>query len=124
MRRPGIPTIDTTQLQQLFTELELPSFTEPIPLGTIFETDVEGVKIEELGPKVNEWTRIKYIEDYKMYLKNQERHTTTLVALYNVTWGQCLKKLQDCMKAEETYKAIETEMNVAELLKLVKAVSI
>ena len=116
--------LDTTKLQQLFKDLELPSFVEPIPPGSVIESDVEGVKIEELGPTVDEWTKIKYIEDYKLYIANQERLDATLIALYNVAWGQCSKRMQDRLKAEDNYEALASEMNVAKLLKLIKVVGI
>ena len=65
-------------------------FEEPAVLGSTNnqkEMKVEGtkgVKVEETTNQPTKWDRIKYIEEYKLYLKNQERLADTLIALYNV----------------------------------------
>ena len=115
--------LDAASLQSLFKKLEAPKLDEPTPPGYMFKREVvEGVEIEEVN-ETNEWAKIKYVEELKMYLKNQERLTATLVALYNVVWGQCSKKLQDRIKAEDTYARILQTTDTTELLKLIKIVT-
>ena len=112
--------LDNTKLQTLFKNLETPTYEEPkVPnkdtVPDFFKTEEHDI--------TSEWERIRYVEDYKMYLKNKERLTSTLIGLYNITWGQFSRKMQDRLKAEDSFKAIQTENNVAGLLKLIKIVS-
>ena len=112
--------LDTAKLQDLFKKLELPTYTQPIPPGTAREKQLEGVKIEEVGSAIDEWSKIKYTEEFKLYLSNQERLESTLIAIFNVAWGQCSRKLQDQIRAEKNFETIEKTSNVADLLKLIK----
>ena len=64
-----------------------------------------------------------YAEKIKMFLRNEERLAATLIALYNVVWGQCSIKMQDRLLAEEKFAKIKKTDDVVGLLKLIKAIS-
>ena len=80
--------LDTTKLQTLFKKLETPEFEEPV-IPTKEDSDSE----DKSTHKPTEWEVIKFTKEYKLYLKNQERLTATLIALFNVVWGQCSRHI-------------------------------
>ena len=110
-------SLDTALLQTLFKEVKTPSYDEPIEPGSETEVKQEGQR-----QQIREWDKIKYTENFHLYLKNQERLTSTLIALYNVVLGQCSKKLQDRLKAETNHEVIAKTNDVAALLKNVKII--
>ena len=76
---------DIGMLQSVFKRLEKPTLTEPEPPST-------KIKNEEGEKDANEWERLKFTERMRMFLRNEERLETTMIALYNVAWGQCSQK--------------------------------
>ena len=75
--------LDTTLLQPIFKELKEPMVEPPKTPGTKSIETEDGVKLEEEGV-TTEWDRVMYTEEVKLYLRNRERLTATLIALYNV----------------------------------------
>ena len=100
--------LDTAMLQTLFKQLKTPSIDEPkLPEQS------KTIKAEEGMQEISEWDKIKYTENFRPYLKNQERLTSTLIALYNVALGQCSKKLQDRLKAETGFDEVSKLSDIA-----------
>ena len=81
--------LNTTLLQPLFKELRKSEVTPP--LRPITEGK-KGVKAEE--GEMSNWQRFMYTEEVKLYLRKKERLKATLIALYNVVWGQCSRKMK------------------------------
>ena len=114
--------LDTTKLQTLFKNLVKPSFEEPTIPTSKATSKTTGAEGEE-PYQPTKWEKIKFVEEYKLYLKSQERLTATLIALFNVVWGQCSRRIQERLKAEEDYEEAYQKSNVAVLLKFIKIVS-
>ena len=76
---------DTKALKILFTKLEQPVITAPIPIKN--PTPVEDIIFKE---------------EVRQYSKDKKSLESTLVSLYNVVWGQCSKLLQNKLKANQT----------------------
>ena len=45
---------------------------------------------------------------------------SVVVALYNVTWGQCSPMIQNCLESLDDYIRIRKESNIANLLKEIR----
>ena len=111
-------------LQPLFKRLEAPMVPEPTPPGSKMSDEGEGVMVKIEGKQtVSEWERLRYTECMKMALRNEERLAGTLIALYNVVWGQCSDKMRNRLTGDEKFKMIMEDDDVVELLKLIKAIS-
>ena len=77
-------TRDIKALKVLFTKLEQPVITVPIP--TKNPTPVEDILFKE---------------EVRQYSKDKKSLESMLVSLYNVVWGQCSKLLQNKLKASQ-----------------------
>ena len=114
-------SLDTVLLQPLFKDLSEPKITPPKTPSEKRE-EAMGVKTEA-DEAPSEWEKIIYMEETKMFLKNKERLQVTLVALYNVVWGQCSRKMKDRLMAKKKYEKVKATNDVKELLVLVKIIS-
>ena len=90
--------------------------TSSVPEQTI-PTGIAVVKGEE--PEVSEWEKLKCFEEVKPYLKSNERLNFISVAVYNVIWFQCSRKIQNRFKGNEKYEGIRRKHEVNELFKLI-----
>ena len=74
-------------------------------------------------PEVSEWAKLKYLEEIKLYLKNKERLSSTVVGLFNVVWGQCSRKVQNRCRAHADYPEIKNNHKIAEVLKVIRDIT-
>ena len=112
---------DIGMLQPVFKRLEKPILNEP-------ESPSENVKSEDnktagAETDLSEWERLKFTERMRMYLRSEERLNTTMIALYNVAWGQCSQKMQDRLESEASFPEIKKNDDLVGLLKLIKIIS-
>ena len=122
-------------LQPLFKRLETPKLEQPkAPTnptkktvkveGTLGSQDTKGSK-DTTGAEeqVDKWEQVIFTERVKMYLHQEERLKSVMIALYNVTWGQCSRTMKDQLEAHQDFSKIAKADDVVGLLKLVKVLS-
>ena len=93
-------------LKVLFTQLKKPTIIKP-------EQDKESELYDETI----------YKEEVRQSIKDKRSLESTLVALYNVVWGQCSKLLQNKLKASPKFTTFDDESDVIMLLTEVKRLS-
>ena len=73
---------------------------------------------------MSEWEKMKYLKEVKLYLKNKERLSSTVVGLYNILiWGQCSKKVQNRCRAHKKCQDIKKNHKVDVLLKVIRDIT-
>ena len=121
-------------LQPLFKRLEHPKVETPAPPMNfpkkVIKEEItksgdeeEEEEEKETDESTSEWEKLIFRERIKMYLHQEQRLKSTLIGLYNVTWGQCSRKMKDQLEANEGYAKISKADDVVGLLKLIKVLS-
>ena len=58
-----------------------------------------------------------------MYIKEERSLWSAVLALYNITWGQCSSMIQNRLELLIEYHKIRKDSNIADLLKEIRGVS-
>ena len=114
---------DSVFLLPIFKDLNQPTLEEPRKPEVKIEIKPEGEDESVASASVNEWDRIMYMEEVKMYLKAKERTNATLTSLYGIVWGQCSRLMQNKCRNNKDFKTIEEKCDVVSLLKIIKTSS-
>ena len=93
-------------MRVLFTSLKQPIVTKP-----------------ELVEGATKGQEVEHVENYKQYVKEQKSLESSLAPLYNVTWGQCSKLIQNKLCTTTNYEEFEANSDVWALLKQIKDLS-
>ena len=78
-------------LLPLFKKLEIPVLKEAVKPNDKVKME-EGT--EQGTVQQDEWDKVKYMEEIRLYLKNKVRLEATLTALHGVVWWQCSRLMQ------------------------------
>ena len=108
--------LDSGFLLPMFKDLSKPKLEEPKKPEP--KTAIKGGVAQ-----IDEWDKLRFTEEVKLYLKNKERTESTMTALYPVVWGQCSRLMQSRCMSRDEYEEIEKNSNVVELLKMIKVCS-
>jgi hypothetical protein len=77
----------------------------------------------KVASTVDEIDKLIYIEDYKIYKKDEKELKNALMTLFDVIIGQCSPLLKSKLKALETWDQMEANSEVGTLLKEIKSVT-
>ena len=91
----------------LFEKFEQPILTAPTKIAST----------------ADEIDKLIYIEDYKVYKKDEKELKNALMTLFDVIVGQCSPLLKSKLKALQTWDAMEANSEVGPLLKEIKYVT-
>ena len=86
---------------------------------TVTLPDKSTKEISEMTPFEEE----EYRHNVKAYLKESAALKGTLRSMFNVVLGQCSKMMKTKLIGNEGYEDVETDGDVAELLKMIRTIS-
>ena len=110
-------------LTPLFAELTLPTVPKPVLLAA----KKIKVKLEDGSVKEIDDAEPFEVESFRCKVKSYSKETLTLKAtlrsLFIVVLGQCSKMMKTKLQGHSNYKRVEKDGDVAELLKMIRAIS-
>lgn len=96
---------DAEHLIPLFKELKKPTVEQPDEIKALIAGKTvkseEGTEGTTASAILTTWEDILLKEQAKQHVAEVRRLKATLINLYNVTWSQCSKLMQNCLRAKE-----------------------
>ena len=117
---------DINTLNPLFTDLKEPMIKIPVePEGNIVKDVhiVDNKTVTTSKTVVSRFDEKKYDVELMMYFKNRSSLKNALQFLYIIVWELCSKLVRNSLEADQRFKMIKENDNIAELLTEIRGVS-